>query len=77
MRVRFAAYVCIPLFTLSLVSLIPLSAVAADGWVRQSLGAAAVPSGVALYGVSFVDATHGWVMGAVDRIYATTDGGAT
>jgi len=45
-----------------------------DGsWVWQN----PLPQGNRLYDVDFVDASHGWVVGASGLILATTDGGTT
>ena len=42
------------------------------GWFRQNPGRAA-----SLFGVSFPNATHGWAVGGMGTILATTNGGVT
>ena len=63
---------------LTLASAIPASASAFistgdGGWVWQN----PLPQGNSLYDVAFIDAMHGWAVGAAGTILATTDGGAT
>ncbi|HXX90741.1 MAG TPA: YCF48-related protein [Acidimicrobiales bacterium] len=61
------------LFTLGTVLLSPVGSAAAAGtWSTQTSGTANP-----LDGVSFVDAAHGWAVGASGTIVATTDGGAS
>ena len=62
------------LFTLALAGTTGASArvSASGGWHKQTSG-----TGVALMGVAFLDASHGWAVGEGGTILATVDGGVT